>query len=52
MKMAEECASENFEPYVSDDFMIGPNGAFEYTDDMEDIRDWDNTLMDGLEEEE
>ena len=47
--MAEECASENFEPYVSDDFMIGPDGAFEYSDDMED---WDNTLMDGLEEEE
>ena len=49
MKMAEECASENFEPYVSDDFMIGPNGAFEYSDDMED---WDNTLMDGLDDEE
>jgi hypothetical protein len=39
----------NFEPYISDDFQIGPDGAFEYTDDMED---WDNTLMDGLEEEE
>ena len=48
MKMAEECAEENIEPYVSDDFQIGPNGAFEYSDDIED---WDNTLMDGLEEE-
>jgi len=35
-------------PIVSDDFQIGPNGAFEYTDDIED---WDDTLMDGLEEE-
>ena len=49
MKMAEECAEENIEPYVSDDFQIGPNGAFEYTDDIED---WDNTLMDGLDDEE
>ena len=49
MKMAEECAEENIEPYVSDDFQIGPDGAFEYTDDMED---WDNTLMDGLEDDD
>jgi hypothetical protein len=48
MKMAEECAEENIEPYVSDDFQIGPDGAFEYSDD---ISDWDNTLMDGLEDE-
>ena len=38
----------DFEPFVSDDFQIGPNGAFEYSDDIED---WDNTLSDGLEEE-
>ena len=37
------------EPYVSDDFQIGPDGAFEHTD--EDLSDWDNTLMDGLEDE-
>jgi hypothetical protein len=49
MKMAEECAEENSKPYVSDDFQIGPDGAFEYADD---IADWDNTLMDGLEDEE
>jgi len=49
MQMAEKCAEENIEPYVSDDFMIGPNGAFEWTEDM---GDWDNTLMDGLEEGE
>jgi hypothetical protein len=47
--MAEECAEENSKPYVSDDFQIGPDGAFEYADD---IADWDNTLMDGLEDEE
>jgi hypothetical protein len=29
-------------PYVSDDFQIGPDGAFE---------DWDVTLMDGIEYE-
>jgi hypothetical protein len=39
----------NFEPYISDDFQIGPDGAFEYTDDMED---WDNTLMDGIEDDD
>ena len=29
-------------PYISDDFQIGPDGAFE---------DWDVTLMDGIEYE-
>ena len=33
--------------YISDDFQIGPDGAFERTDD----KDWDVTLMDGLEDE-
>ena len=37
-----------WEIYVSDDFQIGPDGAFEYDDD---ISDWDVTLMDGLEDE-
>jgi hypothetical protein len=36
-------------PYVSDNFQIGPDGAFEYDDD---ISDWDATLMDGLEDED
>ena len=36
-------------PTVSDDFMIGPDGAFEYNED--DMKDWDVTLMDGLEDE-
>jgi hypothetical protein len=36
-------------PYVSDDFQIGPDGAFEYDDD--NIADWDVALMDGLEDE-
>lgn len=35
-------------PYISDDFQIGPDGAFEYEDDL---KDWDNTLNDGLEDE-
>lgn len=39
---------KGFEPTVSDDFMIGPDGAFEYDDN---IGDWDATLMDGLEDE-
>ena len=39
---------DGFQPMVSDDFQIGPDGAFEYEDD---ISDWDATLMDGLEDE-
>jgi hypothetical protein len=39
---------DGFQPMVSDDFQIGPDGAFEYDDD---ISDWDATLMDGLEDE-
>ncbi len=35
-------------PYVSDNFQIGPQGAFEHDDS--DITDWDITLQDGLEE--
>jgi hypothetical protein len=30
---------------ISDDFQIGPDGAYEHTE-------WDNTLMDGLHDEE
>jgi uncharacterized membrane protein len=42
------------EPVVSDDFTIGPDGAFEMTEELPDdnISDWDVTLMDGLEDEE
>jgi hypothetical protein len=36
-------------PYVSDNFTIGPDGAFEADDN---VSDWDSTLMDGLEDEE
>ena len=32
-------------PYISDDFQIGPDGAYE------DVSDWDVTLMDGIEYE-
>jgi uncharacterized protein (DUF1778 family) len=46
------------EPYVSDDFTIGPDGAFEMTEEIQEelqkdnVSDWDVTLMDGLEDEE
>jgi hypothetical protein len=33
------------EANISDDFQIGPDGAYEHTE-------WDNTLMDGLHDEE
>lgn len=36
-------------PIVSDDFQIGPDGAFEYEDHIED---WDDTLMDGIEDDD
>jgi hypothetical protein len=36
-------------PFVSDDFQIGPDGAFELGDD---VGNWDDTLMDDLDEEE
>jgi len=35
-------------PTISDNFQIGPDGAYEHEDDLSD---WDATLMDGLEEE-
>jgi hypothetical protein len=44
----DEWLDQVWQPYISDDFQIGPDGAFEDTDD---ISDWDNTLMDGLEDE-
>ena len=44
----DEWMDQVWEPIVSDNFQIGPDGAYEYTDD---ISDWDVTLMDGLEEE-
>jgi hypothetical protein len=43
---------EVFTPYVSDDFPIGPDGAYEYTEDeMKEFSEWDITLNDGLENE-
>jgi hypothetical protein len=36
-------------PYISDDFQIGPEGAFEYTDDeLYEFSLWEVTLLDGL----
>lgn len=36
------------DPIISDNFQIGPDGAYEADDD---ISDWDDTLLDGLEDE-
>ena len=42
-------------PYISDDFEIGPEGAFEYTEEHDEYDDlcefnlWDITLLDGLD---
>jgi len=47
-KTPPDAISGGFQPTVSDNFQIGPDGAFEYDDD---ISDWDATLMDGLEDE-
>jgi len=38
-------STNNNTPIVSDDFQIGPDGAYEHTE-------WDATLMDGLHDEE
>jgi hypothetical protein len=45
LKLAKERYDKHIPPYVSDDFQIGPDGAFE------DVSDWDVTLMDGIEYE-
>jgi hypothetical protein len=43
-----EWLTQIWEPVISDNFQIGPDGAFEYDDDFSD---WDITLIDGLEDE-
>ena len=45
----EEPYAGPIQPFVSDNFTIGPDGAFEADDN---VSDWDSTLMDGLEDEE
>lgn len=47
----EDWQKDILPPYVSDNFMIGPEGAFEYGQDDEDFSEWDVTLMDGLEDD-
>lgn len=38
---------------VSNDFQIGPDGAFEYEEeDIDDLDDWDSTLADGLDDDD
>ena len=48
--LCEDIINKREAPYISDDFQIGPDGAYEHTE--EDERDWDVTLMDGLEDED
>ena len=45
LKSAKEKYDKQTPPRVSDDFQIGPDGAYEHNSD------WDATLMDGLEYE-
>ena len=44
----DEWMDQAWSPTISDNFQIGPDGAYEHEDDLSD---WDATLMDGLEEE-
>ena len=44
----DEWLDQLWSPMISDNFQIGPDGAFEWDEDM---KDWDNTLLDGLEDE-
>ena len=44
----DEWLDQLWSPIISDNFQIGPDGAFEWDEDM---KDWDNTLLDGLEDE-
>ena len=46
--LCEDIINKREAPYISDDFQIGPDGAYEH----EEESDWDVTLMDGLEQEE
>ena len=45
LRTAKEKYDKQTPPRVSDDFQIGPDGAYEHNSD------WDATLMDGLEYE-
>ena len=42
LKSAKEKYDKQVSPHVSDDFQIGPDGAYEHNSD------WDATLMDDL----
>ena len=48
MKMAEECAEENIEPYVSDDFQIGPDGAYEHIEQQDTSRKQNSRILSDL----
>ena len=52
----DEWLDQLWSPIISDNFQIGPDGAFEWVDEHyssenEEMKDWDNTLLDGLEDE-
>lgn len=44
-KLFNELKEKQNEPKVSDNFQIGPEGAYE-----DDLSDWDATLQDGLDD--
>jgi hypothetical protein len=48
--LCEDIINSRETPYISDDFQIGPNGAYEHEEGEGDWSDWDVTLMDGLED--
>lgn len=44
----DEWLDQLWSPKISDNFQIGPDGAYEHEDE-DDLSDWDVTLEDGLE---
>ena len=48
--LCEDIINKREAQYISDDFQIGPDGAYEH--DEENEEDWDVTLMDGLEDDD
>lgn len=44
----DEWMNQIWVPRITDNFQIGPDGAFE----NDDISDWDITLLDGLEDDD
>lgn len=45
----QDKVKDQTDPIISDNFLIGPDGAYEYGDE-ESLSDWDVTLNDGLDD--